>query len=155
MGNKTANEALAYAKANFQTTLKMIDALQKISEQTGDQLIGAKHQDGKTITQYLFATAIISQAYTTLRKGKSKVQFAYNEYCGMDQALSDRLFKENTSIGRLTLRLELIMDYVTSANLPDPYASDGIDISRVAREIAESADKVTDIIATIDKILES
>ena len=155
MGNKTANEALAYAKANFQTTLKMIDALQKISEQTGDQLIGAKHQDGKTITQYLFATAIISQAYTTLRKGKSKVQFAYNEYCGMDQALSDRLFKENTSIGQLALRLELIMDYVTSANLPDPYASDGIDISRVAREIAESADKVTDIIATIDKILES
>ncbi len=155
MGNKTANEALAFAKANFQTTLKMIDALQKISEQTGDQLIGAKHQDGKTITQYLFATAIISQAYTTLRKGKSKVQFAYNEYCGMDQALSNRLLRENSSIGRLTLRLELIMDYITSANLPDPYASDGVDISRVAREIAESADKVTYIIATIDKILES
>ena len=60
-----------------------------------------------------------------------------------------------STLRRLTLRLELIMDYITSANLPDPYASDGIDISRVAREIAENADKVTDIIATIDKILES
>ena len=155
MGNKTANEALAYAKANFQTALKMIEALQEISEQTGDRLIGPKNQDGKTITQYLFATAIISQAYMTLRKGKLKTQIAYNEYCGLDHELSERLFKEKTSIGRLVLKLELAMDYVTSANLPDPHASDGINVSRIAEDIAENTDKITDIIATIDKILES
>ena len=150
---ETAKELLDYAKANLQSALKMFAALQKISEKSGGDLLGPKKQEGKDVAQYLFATATIALAYSALKKGKSKVQTAYNEYCYKYPELADRLYNENAAVARLVLQLELIMDYASSANLPDPYASDGIDIGHIAKDLSENSDKVTDLISTVDKLL--
>ena len=150
---RETKETLAAAKAHFETALKMVEALQKISEQADGQLIGPQNQDGKSITQYLFAAGIIALAYTALDEGKHKASY-FNESCfHYPKELTDRLFDENAAISRLKLSLEFTMKYIAKANLPDPYSSEGVDIVDVAKRVSEESSLITRIICTIDKLL--
>lgn len=151
---ETAKENLAYAKANFESARDMIEALRLMGAQINGELIGARHQTGRNLSRFLFATGVIALAYAGLTQGQQKVQqFLAQDTEGFRIMLTDGLYHNSCEVAVLIGKYEKILQYASSTNLPEPYRSDGIDITKMAEDVVSLSNCVDYIIGTITELI--
>ena len=153
--NPVTQDNLAYAKANFESAKSMIEALRTMSSGAKEgELIGARDQTGYAMAKLLFATGMVAIMHVSLKKGHKDIErFLDGGKDGYRLVLTDALQSMNDDIAHLIRRCEKVLQYAASTNLPDPYASDGFDLRKMADDINFDARNVDRIIAQLDELM--